>query len=141
MANGNNTVPPTDPWLTRMTLFFTLLTSVIVTVFGFINKDKIDETKQTVDNKTTQVIENQEDAKVRDEKTKARQEKTAEDLKKELEEQQKREEERDLAIGSQLYGNWRYLEDIGDTAKAKEAKKIYEDFKRSRSHVRAKLKD
>jgi hypothetical protein len=86
---------------------------------------KIDELDRKVEDKSTAVLDKQDDAA-----------KTAKDAAKTVKETlAKDEEERAISLGSQLYGNWRYLQDIADgpggttkdVEKAAEAKKIYND--------------
>lgn len=114
-----------DVWthrLDRIKSIAIILSPFLIALVGLFNWNKTGSVEQKVDDKATQVIQNQEDAK------NERQE-TAAELKKRLEAQLKIEEEREMREGSQLYTNWKYLEDLGETVKAAEAKKLYDAFR------------
>lgn len=120
-----------DVWIRRIAAISAILSPLLVTAFGFWNVTRSGTVKETVDQKTEQVLQGQE-------KAKKVQEETAEELKARLQKQLAELEAQELARGSQLYTNWKYLEDIGETTKAAEAKKLYDEFRARRKKMGAK---
>ena len=122
MSNGNGngyTAGHTHPVVQIVRDLIPLLT-IVVTFYtanlGVRNSDKI----EAVEARQAETLAKQQEAVTKTERVKARlDERTEEDAK---------------ATGVQLYSSWKYLEDLAnasglprDTAKAAEARKVYED--------------
>jgi hypothetical protein len=95
-----------------------------VTLFGFWTASRTKDVGNKVEERSQEVMTGQSENR-----------ETVDKLREKLKKMEAEEESRDLATGSQLYANYKYLEDraaetgaLHDAAKAKEARKIYDEF-------------